>query len=133
MEELEKLQATIRILQEKRQRIEREIDSLHREIDDVKQDSFGLMNNLKMLIAQQISRGQGLESLMGEAYARARNKSFKSAQEYIDHLKESIDEARDAISKIDNIRINIEAVARDLSNDLQNVRRWLDEAQRIVH
>ncbi|GEM_PF-6652204 len=126
------IDAKIKQLKELKIRLEIEITTLNKEIDQVKNDSFGLMNRLKQLAAKQIGRGTGLESILGETYNRAKNKEFNSAQEYIDHLHESIREIREYMSRINEAIANLEKLHHDLDYLMNSVNTWIAKADDVL-
>jgi prefoldin subunit 5 len=133
MDNHQTIQSQKKLLQDTKVKLEREIDTLYKEIDHVEQDAFGVMNKVKMLVAAQVGRGAGMEAVMGEAYSRAKRGGFKDAHDYIDHLKESIEEARNAISKINEIIPNLDAIARDQSSLDSRLDTWVQKTQDLFN
>lgn len=113
--------------------LKKEIDNLYKEIDQVENDAFGAMNKIKLLVAAQVGRGAGLEAVMGEGYARLKRGGFRDAQDYIDHLKSSIEEARQSISKIDQVLINIENIERDMRSLENQLGTWAKKADDLLN
>jgi len=133
MDTIAQIQSNKLLLNQTKAKLEIEIDTLHKEIDHVEQDALGVMNKVKMLVAAQVGRGAGMEAIMGEAYGRAKRGNFKSSQDYIDHLRESVSEARDAISQINDIVANLDSLERDQSNLNSRLGVWLQKTTDLLN
>ena len=132
MDTIQQLQAKIKQLIDLKIRLEIETTTLHKEVDQVKNEAFGVVNKVIKLASMQLGRGVGLESILGETYSRAKNRQFNNAQEYIDHLVESISEIRDYVSHIDQCVANLEKCQHDLEYQIQETNSWITKADDLL-
>ena len=121
-------------LEQVKKEIEHEIDERYKEIDQVKDERFGVGAKIKELAMRQLARtSDTLERLSGGGlYEFAHNKQLESAQEYIDYLKESINRLRDRKSEVDNILANIANQERTLLAQYETLKTWFEQADRYT-
>lgn len=133
MDKVTELDSYIAKLKDLKNRLSKEIDSIRSEIDQVENDALGMFNRVKALVAAQVMRQSGFETVLSESYSRAKNKEFKSAQEYLDHLHESISEIRGYISKIDQVVANLEKTKRDIEYQVNTASTWINKAKDLLN
>lgn len=129
----EDIEQQLRQLHHTRESLKREIDTLRKEIDDVRQDNLGFMNRVKKLAAEHILRMEGMDNFMTATIHRLNQMQFEDAKEYIDHLNHAIEEAHKAISEIDGIIPNLESISRDRASLQQRYDTWVDKARLFVN
>lgn len=109
-----------------------EVNELNKSHDQAKNDLLGFGNKVKMLLAAQVGRGVGMEAIMGESYARAKHHQFDNINDYADHIRHSIDDAKNAKSKIADIIAHLEDCQRKKSALVAETKSWLDRANQIA-
>lgn len=127
-------QITQQIMQLKRLQdaLDSEMDHIRKEIDEVERHAFGVMNKVKLLVAERMRRTTGMEGVMGEAYAQAKHKEFKDEREYIEHLKRVLEDMRSSISNAKGVVAELEKCQRDYASLDSRTQTWLDRANALM-
>lgn len=121
-------------LDEKKRNLEKEMNERTRELDQVKADAFGVGKKIRDIVAKQLIRiNPDIQDAVGNRmYDFARDKEIENAQDYIDYIKESINNMREEISRVNDVIANLQNQQRILASELNALNTWLEKADDII-
>ena len=131
MDTVAQIETEVTKLKELKDNLTREIDELQKESYDVKDDAFGLSSNVKSLVATVMKYSSGLSGVLGETINHSVNKDFKSAQDYLDYISQTISHIREYISQIEQAIANLEKCKSDLNYQIQATQTWLNKSREL--
>lgn len=132
MDTIQNIDSQLRALQDFKQKISSEIDSLQKEFYEVKADSLGLNEKLKAVMSRIVSLSHGATGILAEIYHHAVDEEVESAQEYLDRIKQTQSKLRDLISKVDQTIANLEKCKNDLHYKLDETNSWLNKSKELL-